>query len=317
MKILKLLYLLILPLLLAGCAVQASEETTTYNIQIAYLPITHSTALMVMNDSHECFYDEHGMELVRFTTWPDVVDALRTGRVDGASVLFEVALQAKLEDDSLVMLSLTHRDGNVIVVDNYVETYQDLIGRVVAIPHRLSPQNTLLQIILEREGISPDDIQIIEIAPSEMPFSMASGAISAYIVAEPFGSVAEMAGVGRIIETSNEIFPNAICCVLVFREEAISNPAVREWIMERFNEAAEIADTRNERVIEIFQGHTRLAVEIVERSLEHTSFYNLQLTEEEYNAITEIILRYGVLEEVPPFHGFVIDELPEIAEPLD
>ncbi|MCL2014936.1 MAG: ABC transporter substrate-binding protein, partial [Defluviitaleaceae bacterium] len=173
------------------------------------------------------------------------------------------------------------------------------------------------QIILEREGISPDDIQIIEIAPSEMPFSMASGAISAYIVAEPFGSVAEMAGVGRIIETSNEIFPNAICCVLVFREEAISNPAVREWIMERFNEAAEIADTRNERVIEIFQGHTRLAVEIVERSLEHTSFYNLQLTEEEYNAITEIILRYGVLEEVPPFHGFVIDELPEIAEPLD
>ncbi|MCL1987462.1 MAG: ABC transporter substrate-binding protein [Firmicutes bacterium] len=304
MKILKVIIILAV---FVGCAVQASEEPTTFNIQIAYLPITHSTALMVMNEQQSYSDGDYQMDLVRFTAWPDVVDALRTGRVDGASILFEVALQAKLEDDSLVMLSLTHRDGNVIVVDNDINTYQDLIGRVVAIPHRLSPQNTLLQMILDREGISPNDIQIIEISPAEMPFSMASGAISAYIVAEPFGSVAENAGVGRIIETSEDIFPNAICCVLVFREESIRNPELLAWILENFERAAEITHARDYRVVEVFKEHARLSEDVIERSLEHTTFHNLNLTEEEYYQITDIILHYGVLEEVPSFRSFVIE----------
>ena len=34
------------------------------------------------------------MELVKFGSWPDLMDALNTGRIDGASVLAELAMKA-------------------------------------------------------------------------------------------------------------------------------------------------------------------------------------------------------------------------------
>jgi len=299
------IFIVLAVVVLTACAgALEAVENPQGTIQIAYLPITHSLAVMKMN-AMQLEDDPYSIELVRFTTWPDVVDALRTGRVDGASVLFEVALQAGNENDGLSLLALSHRDGNVIVVDNNIESYSDLIGRNIAIPHRLSPQNTLLQIVLEREGISLDEVQLIDISPAEMPFSMASGAISAYVVAEPFGTIAESAEVGRILETSNEIFPNSICCVLVFREDAITNEHMLSWFMERFHEAAARVELKDDAVIELFMEHSRLSRSVTEQALANTHFDCLRITEEEYLEVTALILEHGVLETVPVFHDFV------------
>ena len=300
----KLILCIIILLAMSGCVNLATEHSDKTIIRVAYLPITHSIALMMMEE----FNDEgspYQIELIRFTTWPDVVDALRTGRVDGASILFEVALQARNVDDGLVLLGLSHRDGNVIVVDNSIESYQDLIGKIVAIPHRLSPQNTLLQMVLKRENISPYDIQIIEISPAEMPFSMASGSIAAYIVAEPFGAIAENAGVGRVIETSDQISSYSVCCVLVFRDESIASPSLHTWLLESFATAAEAAHKRNYRVVNTFMEHARLTADVVERALENTRFEDLQFTQEEYNEITAAIISHGILESIPLFEEFI------------
>jgi len=300
----KALYTALALFFLSACIGNA-DDGDSQAIKIAYLPITHSVAVMMMA---ELDYGDspHRIELVPFTTWPDVVDALRTGRVDGASILFEVALQAKNEDTGgLKMLSLSHRDGNVVVVDNSITSYHDLIGKIVAIPHRLSPQHTLLQKVLEREGISPNDIQIIEISPAEMPFSMASGAIAAYIVAEPFGSIAENAGVGWIIETSDQIYPYSVCCVMVFRQD-ILNEEIREWLQASFSRAAQAAHKRDDLVIDTFMRRTNLSRAVVGYSLRNTHFENLQLSEQEYQNITDIILQYGILERIPDFYDFVL-----------
>jgi len=290
-------------LFLPACA---HEYEYNEAIRIAYLPITHSMVVMLMGRQEPCEIHSFEIELVRFTTWPDVVDALRTGRVHGASILFEVALQARETDDSLSLVSLTHRDGNVIVVDNSIETYSDLIGRTVAIPHRLSPQHTLLQILLEREGISPEDIDIIEISPAEMPFTMASGAIAAYLVAEPFGSVAEFAGVGRIMETSDEISPNSVCCVMIFRDMD-NDPVLSDWLMRSFREAAAEAYIGNEEILRVFRQHSNANDEVIRQSFEHISFGNLNLSYEEFNIITSQILHHGIMEQVPGFNDFVRD----------
>ena len=275
-------------------------------IRIAYLPITHSVIMMMMAADQ----DEnapYAIELVPFSTWPDVVDALRTGRVDGASILFEVALQAHGYDDSLTMTSLSHRDGNVVVVDNTIEGYQDLIGRTVAIPHRLSPQHTLLQIALEREGIDPESLNIIEISPAEMPFTMASGAISAFIVAEPFGSIAESAGVGRILETSDQIYPNSICCVMVLRDFGYDTTQ-RDWLLNRFDQMAEKARECNEYVLSVFRNHSRVSDDIIRQSFYNINFESLRIDYHEYSSVTDTILRHGVLNQVPCFLDFVLQE---------
>jgi len=290
--------LLIIVLALAACNSEEESEV----IRIAYLPITHSAVLMIM-DGLEIEDSPYELELIRFTTWPDVVDALLTGRVHGASILFEVALRAREIDDSLVMLSLSHRDGNVVVVDHSIETYHDLIGKTIAIPHRLSPQYTLLQMVFEREGIPPGAVKIIELSPAEMMFTLASGAISAYIVAEPFGAVAENAGVGRIFETSNEIMPGKVCCVIVFRSCLLDDDLL-EWFMTNFEYAAEMANSQEGAAAEAFSRHTRQSDDVIEESLRNTTFCCLHLSPEEFDEITETILRFGALNSVPSFDEF-------------
>jgi NitT/TauT family transport system substrate-binding protein len=229
--------------------------------------------------------------------------------VDGASILFEVAMRAKETDDDLVMLSLSHRDGNVIVVDNSISSYQDLKGRTIAIPHRLSPQNTLLRIVLERENIKHDEINIIEISPAEMPFSMASGTISAYIVAEPYGSVAVSTGAGRILETSDEAYPDSVCCVMVFRKELFeADGEIKTWILGQFEAAALKAQQKDGAVLDVFKRHSSFSDSVIKNSLLNISYDNLYLSEEEYDRITDIILRYEVLSDVPRYEDFVCCE---------
>jgi len=293
--------------LLAGCAPDATDTYGRTIIRIAYLPITHSAAVMVLPEVTRD--DERfAVELVRFTAWPEVVEALRSGRVDGASMLLEVAFRASETNDALVSISLSHRDGNVIVVDNTIESYHDLIGRTIAIPHTLSPHNTLLRMVLEREGIDIDDVNIIEISPAEMPFTMAARAISAFVVAEPWGSLAEVRGIGRILETSNEIIPCSVCCLLVFNSNLLmEHEGLLDWLLCQFELAAAYAHAMDDVVFDAFRRSARFEREIIAQSLEITNFENLIFTREDFDEITNAILRFDIMSRVPNFDDFVIN----------
>lgn len=61
-------------------------------VKIAYLPITHSLALLKEAKELE---SKNGVkiELVRYGSWPELLDALNSGKVDGASVLIELAMK--------------------------------------------------------------------------------------------------------------------------------------------------------------------------------------------------------------------------------
>ncbi len=65
-------------------------------IKIAYLPITHSLAVLEEADELE-EKDGIKIELVKYGSWPELLDALNSGRVDGASVLIELAMKSKQE----------------------------------------------------------------------------------------------------------------------------------------------------------------------------------------------------------------------------
>jgi len=252
-------------------------------------------------------YDENfRIELVRFTAWPEVVEALRAGRVDGASMLFEVAVTAYLRGSPLTAVSLSHRDGNVIVVDNSIESFHDLIGKTVAIPHAMSPHKTLLSMVLHQEGIDINDINLLEISPAEMPFSMAARAISAYVVAEPWGTLAEIRGTGHILAVSNDIIPGSVCCLLVFNTEVLEgHEGLFHWILENFELAAASAGSDREAVFNAFRRSSNFDREIIVQSLLNTTFENLTFTQEDFDFTTSNIERYGVLHEFPDFHDFV------------
>ena len=289
----------------SACGLYSYDDSDRTTIRIAYLPITHSAAVMMLPTVTH--YDENfSVELVRFTAWPEVVEALRAGHVDGASLLFEVAVTAFQMGSDWSAISLSHRDGNVLVVDNTVQNVKDLVGRTVAIPHSMSPHMTLLNKVLSDEGMSISDINLIEISPAEMPFSMAARGISAYVVAEPWGSLAEERGAGRILVNSVDVIPGSVCCLLVFGDRALNDhDGLLSWLHENIHLAAQEAAISSEATIEMFRQVTGFDRGIITRSLATTSFDNLTFTAADYLKTIENVLRYGILDEFPAFQDFV------------
>ena len=300
---LRLLAALCFLALMAGCAGGGGGEDAQV-LRIAYLPISHSAAVMML--PHVVGEDsDFAVELVRFTTWPEVAEALLSGHVDGASILFEVAVTAFLMDAPIGVVSLSHRDGNVLVVDNTVQDIHCLVGRTVAIPHAHSPHYTLLGKVLAEAGLSFDDINLVEISPAEMPFSMAARAISAYVVAEPWGSIAEQRGAGRILVDSRDAIPDSVCCLFVLNSDLVSeNPGLLEWIKATFALASAAAHLGDETVIEVFRQFTGFDRYVVYRSLANTNFHNLAFTQEDFDKTIEYVLRYGLLTDFPAFSDF-------------
>ena len=124
-----------------------AEKKDVETIKVAYLPITHS--LPVLELAKKLDADKNSdikIELVKYGSWPELMDALSSGNVDAASVLVELAIKAYDSGSHLQLAALGHRDGNVIIGSNDIKSAEDLKGKSVAIPSPQSSHNILLRL---------------------------------------------------------------------------------------------------------------------------------------------------------------------------
>ena len=217
----------------------ASATHNENTVKIAYLPITH--ALPVFEEAEE-LKESTGLnvELVKYGSWPELLDALNTGRVDGASVLIELAMKSKAQGIGIKAVALGHRDGNVIVVNKEIQSMADLKGKTFAIPHRQSSHNILLNEALALNHMSLEDIKITELSPAEMPSALVSKQIDGYCVAEPFGARAVALDVGKVLYTSEELWKDSLCCGLVLTDAFIDEkPELAKEFVAAYKTAGE------------------------------------------------------------------------------
>lgn len=279
----------------AGCGKEDERK-----IKIAYLPITHALVLqeMVKNEALP-------FELVKYGSWPELMDALNTGRVDAASVLIEPAMKAKEQGIGLTALALGHKDGNVIVVANSIETAADLKGKTIAIPHRASSHHILVRLLLEKAGISDKEITFTELAPTEMPSALASGRIAGYCVAEPFGAIAVQAGYGKVLANSHELWEGSICCALVANDRFLKEqPELAKLLVSEYYAAGERLAAKTD-LLESASSFLNQKEQVLRQSLEWLSFGDLKITPENYAKLTDLIIKYGISEHPPKFGDFV------------
>lgn len=282
-----------------GCGNKPSENT----VKIAYLPITHSLAVL---EEAEELQKENGIkiELVKFGSWPELLDALNTGKVDGASVLIELAMKSKQEGVGIKAVALGHRDGNVVIVSNDINSPADLKGKTFAIPHRQSSHNILMNETLAKGGLSVDDINVTELAPTEMPSALASGQIDGYCVAEPFGAMAVATNAGKVLYSSEELWEDSICCGLVLTDSFIENRSDdAKSFVESYKKAGNNLDKETAKATA--KKYFKQSDDVLDISLQWISYDNLDITEETYNALVEKVKAYGLSDNSPAYSEFV------------
>lgn len=283
-------------LLLTACGKKNDENV----VRIAYLPITHALPLAGLEKA-----DGVKVELVKYGSWPELLDALNTGRVDAASVLIELAMKAKAQGVGLTAAALGHTDGNVIVVTQDVNSAKDLKGKTFAIPHRASSHHILLQEALAKDGLTIDDVNVVEMAPPEMPSALANKQIAGYCVAEPFGAAGVLTSKGKVLYRSDELWHESICCGLVVNDKAYKEKkALIDKVITLYEkQGKELSD----KEVALSKAKTLLTQgeEVLRQSLQWINYANLKIKKEAYDDLSEKVKKYGIIDNPPTFEDFV------------
>ncbi len=286
-----------------GGGQSVAEET--HRVRIAYLPITHALPLFAEKELLTAD-DDVQIELIKYGSWPELMDALNTGKVDGASVLIELAVKAREQGIDVRAAALGHKDGNVIIGGNDIEKPEDLRGKIFAIPHKQSTHNLLLQQMLAEQGIKPNEVTVVELSPPEMPAGLAQGQIAGYCVAEPFGAKAIALGKGHILARAEELWPDGLCCALVFNGEfADKHHELARQATAKYLAAGQYLTEHAEEQPQIARLYLKAKAKVVEMSLQLIRYDDLGITPEAYAELVKRMTAARLIERVPDYEDFV------------
>lgn len=311
------LFLLLLTLTLAACGGSKEEPGASApeasssggdlrTIKIGYLPITHAAPLYVEDELGKGKFSHFKLELVKFGSWPDLMDALNSGRIDGASVLIQLAMAAKEQGHDLKTVALGHKEGNVIVTANDIQQPADLKGKTFAIPHKFSTHNLLLYLMLKQAGMSYTDVNVVQLAPAEMPAALAEGRIAGYVVAEPFGAKSVAIQKGKVLFQSADLWKDSIDCALVLRGELIRSDreAVQEFVTE-YVKAGQKAEQKDAEGRAILSKYMNVDEKVLDLSLEWIQYDDLRVSEASYEELRKLAVEMGLSQNPPAYQDFV------------
>lgn len=262
--------------------------------KIGYIPILDHLLVGAAKERDGQTFNYLDLQPTKFSDYATMSEALRSGALDGATLLAPLAFQIRLTGTPVKIVSLAHRDGSGLVVHvrEGINTAQDLRGKTIAIPHRFSTNNFLLHFYLSDAGLEyGKDYKTVELPPTQMFAALSGGSIDGYITAEPFLTQAEFSGVGKILVLTSHIWKNHPDCVLILREDYIKNhpEATQEFITSFTKSGIFVEENRAEaaKIANRFLGQTE---EIMKHALldpERVTYYNLTPDVSELNRVQD------------------------------
>lgn len=138
-------------------------------------------------------------EIVLFENSPDIKNALASGAVD-IGVLGAPAMLAGIAAEQDVRIIASAADGGSGFVGRpEIRTAQDLRGKRIGFPAG-SSQEIALKLTLAAHGLDPEtDVQLVNLAYSDMAGAYTAGRVDAFLSAEMGVSIARQAGAHQIL----------------------------------------------------------------------------------------------------------------------
>ncbi len=192
---------------------------------VAFIPVTCHLACPV-TDYISKFSKAGEIFLPRmFQGFPEIKEALIANKMQAAFIVAPLAIALKSQGVPIRIVYLGHRYGSAFVVhkDSGITDFKQLAGKTIAIPSRFSDERLIVFRAMKKNGISPKQIKMVEMAPPDVAGALAARAIDGFSMGEPFPSQAEMGGFGRVLFHAREYWPDYMSCVLVVREDMIAS----------------------------------------------------------------------------------------------
>lgn len=218
----------LLTFFLAGCPSRDIPQIGADRpvIKIGYMPLVSHMTIPVMFELSDGKFRDFSVQLVKFTSWTDMADALKKETLDAAIFLPPLGMKLRKQGLKYKCVSLSSTNGSAIVMGRWsgIENASDLKGRVsvIAVPNIYSIHHIILYKFLCQNDIKyGTEVKIASISPTDMLASMTRKETQGFTSSEPFCAAAEAGMAGRIIAFSKDIWPSHPGGILLVRQSLI------------------------------------------------------------------------------------------------
>lgn len=268
-------------------------------------------------------------EYRKYSGWPELKESFMAGKVKAAYLLAPMVMDLVESGVDAKIVSLGHRSGAVIMVraDSPAKTFRDLRGRRIAIPSRFAVDHLFVRRMLKESGMTVRDVELVEMAPPEMPAALYADQVDAYATGEPFGAVAEVAGYARPLYMTRDKWPDYVCCVLTVRQALIDRdrPQVQQIVNHVLSAGAwlEATQANRDRAADIAAGPTLFnqRADIIKHVLtnprDRVTYADLRLIKSEMDELMEAALEAGIIRRRIPYERYVDASFQRAARPVD
>jgi NitT/TauT family transport system substrate-binding protein len=268
-------------------------------------------------------------EYSKYSGWPELKESFMAGKVKAAYLLAPMVMDLVESGVNAKIVSLGHRSGAVIMVraDSPVKTIRDLRGRRIAIPSRFAVDHLFVRRMLKEHGMTVRDVELVEMAPPEMPAALYANQVDGYATGEPYGAVAEVAGYARVLYMTRDKWPSYVCCVLTVRQELIDSdrPLVQQIVNHVLSAGAwlETAQANRDLAAEIaagpavFNQRPEILKHVLTNPRDRVTYADLRLIRSELDELMEAALEADIIRQRIPYERYVDDSFQRSARPVD
>ncbi len=248
--------------ILVGCGDKGtiSLEKDTKEVNLGYFPnLSHAPAMIGLDK--EIFNENlEGID-INTSTFPDgsvFMDSLLTGKIDIGYVGPGPMLNRYVQGGELVLISNASEGENVLIVreDIEINDLKDLEGKTVATASTGCTHDLLLRRMLKEKGLAVEEnngtVKRMAQKPAATMGLLKQKQIEATVVSEPWASLMESEGVGKVKVEANEVpwDGKLPATVLVVRKEFLEeNPEIVENFIKGHEESIDFINNNKEDVV--------------------------------------------------------------------
>lgn len=263
----------------------------------------------------------------KYSGWPEIKESLMSGRVQAAYMLAPLVMDLADQGIPVRIVSLGHRSGAVIMVrtESPIRRFRQLAGKRIAIPSRFAVDFLFLRKMLAQEAMTPRDVEIVEMAPPDMPAALYANAVDAYCTGEPFGAAAQRAGYARPLRMTRDEWPRYICCVLTVREELIAaDPLIVQDLVDHVLGAGVWLDAKQDnrdKAVAIAAGRNYFNQDpnilrfVMENPTDRVTYGDLRMIRSEFEELMRLSLEAGTIRHAIAYETYMDETFARNARP--
>jgi NitT/TauT family transport system substrate-binding protein len=270
---------------------------------MGYMPVVTNLACPIIDEASQQVGSDPRFQGVKFNSFAEMGEALRGGHIEAAFMIAPLAIVLHQQGADVGVVYIGNRHESTLVVNQSLDVtdFGDLAGRTLAVPMRYSGHYLVARQLQDAFGSRGQAVNVVEMNPPDMPAALASGALDAYFVGEPFAFASVTNGSSEILYRVEDLWPGFICNLMVVPGDLIRErpslvrrlvtSAARSglWARENPNDAATIAAKH-------WNQDRQLVLEAFETFSDRFIWDRFEPDEEELQHLADEMKRFGLLD---------------------